>query len=219
MFSHLANVGDAKSLVIHPASTTHQQMDADALKVAGVGEEMVRLSIGLEDAGDLIDDLGQALRASQKRRPDDRWISPSTAGRSSPPPAARRSSPTLPSVIFIHGAGMDHTVWTLQTRFFAHHGRNVLALDLPGHGRSEGPALDVDRRAGRLGRPRPRCRSASPKAALVGHSMGALTALEAAARAPGRVWALALLGVARAHAGPSRPAQGGGGRRPFRRSS
>ncbi|MBI3706954.1 MAG: O-acetylhomoserine aminocarboxypropyltransferase [Proteobacteria bacterium] len=66
VFSHLANVGDAKSLVIHPASTTHQQMDAEALRVAGVGEEMIRLSIGLEDAADLIDDLGQALRASQK---------------------------------------------------------------------------------------------------------------------------------------------------------
>jgi O-acetylhomoserine (thiol)-lyase len=66
VFSHLANVGDAKSLVIHPASTTHQQMDAAALKAAGIGEEMIRLSIGLEDAADLIDDLGQALRAAQK---------------------------------------------------------------------------------------------------------------------------------------------------------
>jgi O-acetylhomoserine (thiol)-lyase len=66
VFSHLANVGDAKSLVIHPASTTHQQMSAEALAAAGVGEEMVRLSIGLEDASDLIDDLGQALRAAQK---------------------------------------------------------------------------------------------------------------------------------------------------------
>jgi O-acetylhomoserine (thiol)-lyase len=66
VFSHLANVGDAKSLVIHPASTTHQQMDAAALKAAGIGEEMIRLSIGLEDPADLIDDLGQALRAAQK---------------------------------------------------------------------------------------------------------------------------------------------------------
>jgi O-acetylhomoserine (thiol)-lyase len=66
VFSHLANVGDAKSLVIHPASTTHQQMDAAALAAAGVGEEMVRLSVGLEDSGDLIDDLGQALRAARK---------------------------------------------------------------------------------------------------------------------------------------------------------
>jgi O-acetylhomoserine (thiol)-lyase len=66
LFSHLANVGDAKSLVIHPASTTHQQMDAAALKAAGIGEDMVRLSVGIEDPQDLIDDLGQALRASQK---------------------------------------------------------------------------------------------------------------------------------------------------------
>lgn len=66
LFSHLANVGDAKSLVIHPASTTHQQMDAAALAAAGIGEDLVRLSIGLEDAADLIDDLNGALRAAQK---------------------------------------------------------------------------------------------------------------------------------------------------------
>ena len=64
--SHLANVGDAKTLVIHPASTTHQQMNAAQLKEAGLGEELIRLSIGLESAGDIIDDLGQALHASQK---------------------------------------------------------------------------------------------------------------------------------------------------------
>ena len=66
LFSHLANVGDAKSLVIHPASTTHQKMSADELKAAGVGEELVRLSIGLENADDIKEDLGQALRASQR---------------------------------------------------------------------------------------------------------------------------------------------------------
>ncbi|MFZ9416626.1 MAG: O-acetylhomoserine aminocarboxypropyltransferase [Alphaproteobacteria bacterium] len=66
VFSHLANVGDAKSLVIHPASTTHQQMDAASLAAAGVGEEMIRVSVGLEDPADLVDDLSQALRASQK---------------------------------------------------------------------------------------------------------------------------------------------------------
>ena len=65
VFSHLANVGDAKSLVIHPASTTHQQMSVEDLAKAGVGEELVRLSVGLEDTQDLIDDLGQALAASQ----------------------------------------------------------------------------------------------------------------------------------------------------------
>jgi O-acetylhomoserine (thiol)-lyase len=66
VFSHLANVGDAKSLVIHPASTTHQQMSVEDLARSGVGEELVRLSIGLEDPQDLIDDLAQALAASQK---------------------------------------------------------------------------------------------------------------------------------------------------------
>ncbi|WP_282606674.1 O-acetylhomoserine aminocarboxypropyltransferase [Pelagibius sp. Alg239-R121] len=64
--SHLANVGDAKTLVIHPASTTHQQMTAEQLEAAGVGEDMVRLSVGLEDPSDIIGDLNQALRASQK---------------------------------------------------------------------------------------------------------------------------------------------------------
>ena len=66
LFSHLANVGDAKSLVIHPGSTTHQQMDAEALRAAGVSEGLVRLSIGLEDPDDLIDDLSRALKASRK---------------------------------------------------------------------------------------------------------------------------------------------------------
>ena len=64
--SHLANVGDAKTLVIHPASTTHQQMDAAALAAAGVGEELVRISVGLEAESDILDDFGQALRAAQK---------------------------------------------------------------------------------------------------------------------------------------------------------
>lgn len=64
--SHLANVGDAKTLVIHPASTTHQQLDAAALKAAGIGEDMIRLSVGIEDPDDIIADLAQALRASQK---------------------------------------------------------------------------------------------------------------------------------------------------------
>ncbi len=64
--SHLANVGDAKTLVIHPASTTHQQMTAEQLAAAGVGEELIRLSVGLEDADDILADLDQALRAAQK---------------------------------------------------------------------------------------------------------------------------------------------------------
>jgi O-acetylhomoserine (thiol)-lyase len=66
LFSHLANVGDAKSLVIHPAGTTHRQLDAEALIAAGIGEDMIRLSVGIEDVDDLIADLGQALRAAQK---------------------------------------------------------------------------------------------------------------------------------------------------------
>ncbi len=66
LVSHLANVGDAKTLVIHPASTTHQQLDQAALAAAGIGEDMIRLSVGLEDPGDIIDDLRQALRAAQQ---------------------------------------------------------------------------------------------------------------------------------------------------------
>lgn len=67
LFSLLANVGDAKSLVIHPASTTHQQLDEEGLKATGVTEDLVRLSIGLEDVEDLIWDLDQALAKSQGR--------------------------------------------------------------------------------------------------------------------------------------------------------
>ena len=66
VFSHLANVGDAKSLVIHPASTTHHRMDANALEKAGISEGLIRLSIGLEDIADLTADLKRGLRASQK---------------------------------------------------------------------------------------------------------------------------------------------------------
>jgi len=99
-----------------------------------------------------------------------------------------------PTVVLIHGAGMDHTIWYLQTRYFAHHGRNVFAVDLPGHGRSEGPLLEsvgavadwVVDSLDALG---------VDKAALAGHSLGALIALDCAARHPDRVAALALLGV------------------------
>jgi O-acetylhomoserine (thiol)-lyase len=66
LFSHLANVGDAKSLVIHPASTTHFRMDEAALSAAGIGEGTIRLSIGLEDVKDLIGDLKAGLRAASK---------------------------------------------------------------------------------------------------------------------------------------------------------
>ena len=66
LFSHLANIGDAKSLVIHPATTTHLRMDDAALAAAGITPGTVRLSIGLEHPDDLLDDLGRALNASQK---------------------------------------------------------------------------------------------------------------------------------------------------------
>ena len=64
--SHLANVGDAKTLVIHPATTTHLQVGEEALRAAGVGEDMIRLSVGLEDPADIIEDLRTALRQSQR---------------------------------------------------------------------------------------------------------------------------------------------------------
>ena len=66
VFSHLANVGDARSLVIHPASTTHFRMSDEALAQAGIGPGTIRLSIGLEDPADLIDDLKKALKAAEK---------------------------------------------------------------------------------------------------------------------------------------------------------
>jgi O-acetylhomoserine (thiol)-lyase len=67
LFSHLANIGDAKSLVIHPASTTHFRMDDAALVAAGIGPGTIRLSIGLEHPADLLEDLGRGLYASQKK--------------------------------------------------------------------------------------------------------------------------------------------------------
>jgi O-acetylhomoserine (thiol)-lyase len=68
IFSHLANVGDARSLVIHPASTTHFRVPADQLAASGITEGTIRLSVGLEDADDLIEDLSRGLKASQKGR-------------------------------------------------------------------------------------------------------------------------------------------------------
>jgi O-acetylhomoserine (thiol)-lyase len=66
MLSHLANVGDAKTLIIHPASTTHRQLDEDEQRAAGVAPEMIRLSVGLESLDDIMWDLDQALRHSQR---------------------------------------------------------------------------------------------------------------------------------------------------------
>ena len=98
-------------------------------------------------------------------------------------------------VVFIHGALNDHSVWTLLARWYAHHGYRVLALDQPGHGRSDGPPLaSVEALADWL---LALLDAAGVKSAhLVGHSMGSLIALEAAARAPGRADALVMVGTA-----------------------
>jgi len=102
--------------------------------------------------------------------------------------------PKLPAAVFLHGAGMDHSVWSLPARYFAGHGRAVLALDFPGHGRSAGAPLGsieamADWVLAAL------AAAGLDRAVLVGHSMGALVALEASARDASRVEALALLGV------------------------
>lgn len=99
------------------------------------------------------------------------------------------------TVVFVHGAGLDHSWFALQSRYFGYHGWNVLALDLPGHGRSEGPPLEsiqamADWIIAIMGE------AGIAKAALVGHSMGSLIALECAARHPERVERMALIGVA-----------------------
>lgn len=103
--------------------------------------------------------------------------------------------PARPTVVFIHGVLNDHSVWILQTRWFAHHGWNVLALDLPGHCRSSGePPASVEQGARFV---LELLDAAKVKqAALVGHSFGSLIALEAASRAPQRVSHLALIATA-----------------------
>jgi len=108
---------------------------------------------------------------------------------------ARTFDPALPSVLFVHGAGLDHSVWILQSRWFAHHGFNAVAVDLPGHGRSGGAALpDI----ASMGAWIVACMDALgvQRACIAGHSMGSLAVLEAAAQAPARAAAVALLGVA-----------------------
>jgi pimeloyl-ACP methyl ester carboxylesterase len=99
-----------------------------------------------------------------------------------------------PSVVFIHGAANDHSVWTLKARYFAHHGFNALALDLPGHGKSFGDARDTvaqyaDWIVNLLDN------GAITSTAIVGHSMGSLIALDLAARYPARVRELVLIGT------------------------
>lgn len=100
-----------------------------------------------------------------------------------------------PAIVFLHGAGFDRTAWRLQTRWFAHHGRAVLAVDFPAHGWSDGPVLDnIPAMADWTAR---LIEAAGLKqAALVGHSMGALVALDCAARHGDKVRALGLCGIA-----------------------
>ena len=102
---------------------------------------------------------------------------------------------SLPVAVFIHGAQNDHSVWGLQTRYFAHHGFAVLAVDLPGHGRSKGaPLATVEAMSDWLLALLDACGVQS--ATLIGHSMGSLIALETAGRAPQRARAIALVGTA-----------------------
>ena len=108
---------------------------------------------------------------------------------------ARPVVPGRPTLLFVHGAGMDHSVWIQQSRYMAHHGWNVLAPDLPGHGASGGEPLATvaDMADWCLGL---MTACGVESGSLVGHSMGALVALQAAAQHPRHVASLALLGVA-----------------------
>jgi pimeloyl-ACP methyl ester carboxylesterase len=113
----------------------------------------------------------------------------------------------LRCVVFIHGAQNDHSVWSLQSRWFAHHDFAVLAVDLPGHGRSAGnplPSIEdladwielLIEKVMRSGIHADGAGDAAPTVALVGHSMGSLAALECASRHPGRISRIALVGTA-----------------------
>ena len=211
LFSHLANVGDAKSLVIHPASTTHQQMDAAALKAAR-DRRRARPALG---------------RAGGSRRPDRRsrpgiegggasrdparggvaaWSSRSTGAR---PSRRRAAGPSIPPGPRFCSSTARPTIirsGTCRRRYFAHHGYSAAAIDLPGHGRSGGePLTGIDEMAGWLGRAR--AALGLDRAVLAGHSMGSLIALCAAADNPGATERLILLGAGRRDAGARRPAR------------
>ena len=109
--------------------------------------------------------------------------------------AAHELDPAKPTVVFVHGAGLDHSWFGLQSRYFGYHGRNVLALDLPGHGRSEGPPLsDIAGMADWVSTVLEVLRI--PKAAVVGHSMGSLVALEFATRHPEQAERVAFCAIA-----------------------
>jgi pimeloyl-ACP methyl ester carboxylesterase len=106
--------------------------------------------------------------------------------------AAHALDAKKPTMVFVHGAGLDHSLFGLQSRYFGYHGWNVLALDLPGHGRSAGPP--VASVAGMADWVFSAVKA--EKFCIVGHSMGALIAVECAARQPARVERIALIGVA-----------------------
>lgn len=109
--------------------------------------------------------------------------------------AGRPVDPTLPTLVLLHGAASDHSVWAQQSRYLADRGRNVLAVDLPGHGRSDGAPLPrIEDLADWL--PDLLDAAGIDRASLAGHSMGSLVALEAAARMPQRITGIALLGTA-----------------------
>jgi pimeloyl-ACP methyl ester carboxylesterase len=109
--------------------------------------------------------------------------------------AAHEIDPAKRTIVFVHGAGLDHSWWGLQSRYFGYHGFNVLAVDLPAHGRSEGPALAaIDDMADWLKQVLDEKKINS--AAVVGHSMGSLIALEFAARYAQCADRIALIGVA-----------------------
>ena len=106
----------------------------------------------------------------------------------------RPQDPEKPTVLFVHGTGQDHSIWVLPTRYFARHDRNVLAVDLPGHGRSSGKPLNtIEEMADWVIEVLDTVGLST--AAIVGHSLGSLVAVAAAARHPGRVRSLALVGV------------------------
>lgn len=109
--------------------------------------------------------------------------------------AAHALDAAKPTIVFVHGAGLDHSCWGLQSRYFGYHGRNVLAVDLPGHGRSEGPPLaSIGEMADWVVRLLDALKMQN--ASVVGHSMGSLVTVECAAREPARVERIALLGTA-----------------------
>ena len=109
--------------------------------------------------------------------------------------AAHEIDPAKRTVVFVHGAGLDHSWWGLQSRYFGYHGFNVLALDLPAHGRSDGlPLASVGEMADWVFSVLKNLNI--EKASLVGHSMGSLIALEFAARYPEHAERIALIGVA-----------------------